>query len=91
MWRGILADVLGLPIVTTDAAGHAGALGIAVIAGKATGIFDGYGEVLRFHHHEHVTQPVTENAVRYQQLKKLFLSARQALMPVDHDISRQFV
>lgn len=91
MWRSILADVFGLPIVTTDAAGHAGALGIAVIAGKAVGVFDGYEAVLNFHHHEKITRPSDKHAARYQELKKIFLSARQALVPVDHQISRQLV
>ena len=91
MWRSILADVFGLPIVTTDAAAHAGALGIAVIAGKAVGVFDGYDAVLKFHGGEHLTPPDEQNAHRYQQLKKIFLSARQALMPVDHQISRQLL
>lgn len=91
MWRNILADVFGFPIVTTDAAGHAGALGIAVIAGKAIGVFDSYEAVLNFHHHEQITAPSQEHAARYQELKKIFLSARQALVPVDHQISRQLV
>lgn len=91
LWRRILADVFDLPIVTTDAAGHAGALGIAVIAGVAVGVFDNYAAVENFHHHIMTTEPVAENAARYHELKKIFLEAREALVPVDHHISRQLV
>lgn len=91
MWRRILADVFGLTVVTSDAAGHAGALGIAVIAGVAVGVFDDYSAVQRFHHHITETKPVEENVFRYQALKRIFSEARQALVPVDHHISRWMV
>lgn len=91
MWRQILADIFGMPVVTTDAAGHAGALGIAVIAGKAVGVFDHYDAVNRFHHHQLITEPDMDNATFYQELKKVFLDARNALLPVDHQIGRLLV
>ncbi len=91
MWRRILADVFALPIITTDASAHAGALGIAVIAGKAVGVFDTYDVIEHFHKHVMTTEPVEENVKKYQEIKKIFSQARQALTPVDHRIAQNIV
>ena len=84
LWRKVLADVIGLPVVTTDMSFHAGALGIAVIAGKACGLLDGYDDVLRYHRKTLVTEPDAAEHRKYEELREIFLEARSCLTNVDH-------
>lgn len=87
LWRQVIADVMGLPIVTTDMSSHAGALGIAVIAGKACGLLRGLDEVMRYHQNIQVTEPEPAAHRKYEELREIFLEARHSLINVDHKLS----
>jgi len=56
LWRQIAADVLGMPI--TSFRNHPGsALGVAYLAGAATGLFRGWSDVDLFLQEPYVTEP----------------------------------
>ena len=59
-------------------------LGIAVIAGKACGLLDGYDDVLRYHRKTLVTEPDAAEHRKYEELREIFLEARSCLTNVDH-------
>jgi xylulokinase len=75
LWRQIAASVLGMPI--TSFRGHPGSsLGVAFVAGMATGIFDNWRDIDRFLGDPIVNQPnLYETAVydeRYRTYRALY-------------------
>jgi xylulokinase len=66
LWRQIAADGLGQPIVSFQ--GHTGSsLGVAFLAGKATGLFADWSDINRFLRDAKVNEPDPATAQAYQQ------------------------
>jgi xylulokinase len=82
LWRQILADVFGLPVLRARLAVEATALGAAVAGGVGVGLFDGYSVAGRLVQVEPGEEPRAEVSARYQDLYSVFTEMYEALVPV---------
>jgi len=82
LWRQILADVLGLPILLPGLITEATSLGAAIAGGVGIGIFDSLAAADRFIQVHEVTRPEAVAEARYADLAPLFRAAYRGLEPV---------
>ena len=74
LWRQILADVFGIPVLLTEASGTGGAYGAALLAGVGCGMFDDLARATRLCEVKEVIQPGADVPmyekpfIQYQQL-----------------------
>jgi xylulokinase len=79
LWRQILADVLGLPILLPELITEATSLGAAIAGGVGVGVFDSFATADRFIHVNEAARPEASAQVRYAELAPLFQAAYQGL------------
>lgn len=89
LWRQIFADVYGLPVVQTNVSEQAGALGCAVLAGIALGMYRDRGVIREIETIQTVTEPDPQRTAFYRDLRGLFAKAAQAVAPVSHWLGEQ--
>jgi len=82
VWRQILADVFGLPLVRPHLLVEATSLGAAIAGGVGVGLYDGYGVAANLVRVEPGERPRPEAARRYQEIYGVFKETYQALVPV---------
>lgn len=89
LWRQIFADVYGLPVVQTNVSEEAGALGCAVLAGVALGLYRDRSVIRKFETIQNVIEPDPQRTVFYQDLREIFARAAEAVAPVSHQLGRK--
>jgi xylulokinase len=82
LWRQILADVLGMPILLPELVTEATSLGAAIAGGVGVGIFDSFAAADRFIHVHEAARPKASAQARYAELTPLFEAAYRGLEPV---------
>lgn len=88
LWRQIFADVYGVPILSNHLSDVAGALGIAVIAGTAQGIFPDIKVIRELQGTSSVTEPDMKRHQIYKELYEIFRDAGQASMEISHRLAK---
>jgi xylulokinase len=82
LWRQILADVLGLPILLPDLVTEATSLGAAIAGGVGVGAFDSFAVADRFVRPQTAALPQPSAQARYAELAPLFRAAYRGIEPV---------
>jgi xylulokinase len=82
LWRQILADVLGVPILLPELVTEATSLGAAIAGGVGVGIFDSFAAADRFIHVHEAARPEASAQAHYAGLVPLFSAAYRGLEPV---------
>ena len=82
LWRQVLADVLGLPILLPELVTEATSLGAAIAGGVGVGIFDSFAASDRFIHVHEAARPEASAQAHYAELAPLFRAAYRGLEPI---------
>jgi xylulokinase len=82
LWRQVLADVYGLPILRPALLAEAAALGAAIAGGVGVGLYPDYGIAHKFVHVEEAERPRSDACGRYNELYALFQDVYRALEPI---------
>ena len=82
LWRQILADMYGLPILKPKLLEEATSLGAALAGGVGVGLFPDFNVVQDLVEIEEVTQPDRRAQARYDELYPIFELCYQSLLPV---------
>jgi len=82
LWRQILADVLGLPILLPGLVIEATSLGAAIAGGVGVGIFDSFAAADRFVQVHEAAHPEASAQAHYAELAPLFEAAYRGLESV---------
>lgn len=82
VWRQILADVFGLPVLIPELLAEATAWGAAVAGGVGVGLFKGFDAARQHTTVAATIQPNPRAVERYAALYELFGQTYQALVPV---------
>ena len=82
LWRQILADVYGLPILRPALLAEATALGAAIAGGVGVGLFPDFSVAHEFVKVEEAEQPNAAAQARYAELYPLFQETYRALEPM---------
>ena len=82
IWRSILADVFGIPLLQPRNIEECTSMGAAIIGGVATGIYPDFASVRPFFRVLLRQQPVETNAAFYQDRYRVFVRAYEALRRV---------
>jgi xylulokinase len=82
LWRQILADVLGMPILLPELVTEATSLGAAVAGGVGVGIFDSFAATDRFIHVAEAARPEASAQAHYAELAPLYRAAYRGLEPI---------
>lgn len=88
LWRQILADVFGLPILLPDLLAQATSLGAAIAGGVGVGLYPDYGVARRFVQVQEAEQPDPDSRARYAELCLRFQEAYRGLEPVYEKLAR---
>jgi xylulokinase len=82
VWRQILADVLGLPILLPALPAQATSLGAAIAGGVGVGLYPDFGVAHKFIQVAEAERPISALQACYADLYPLFLETYRALEPV---------
>jgi xylulokinase len=82
LWRQILADVLGMPILLPELITEATSLGAAIAGGVGVGLFDSFTVTDHFIRTHEAARPERVAQARYADLVPLFSAAYRGLEPV---------
>jgi xylulokinase len=82
LWRQILADVYGLPILRPELLAEATSLGAAIAGGVGVGLFPDFGVVHEIVQVEEAERPNPAHRQRYAALYGLFQQTYTALEPI---------
>ena len=82
LWRQILADVYGLPILRPTLLAEATSLGAAIAGGVGVGLFADFSVAHEFVQVEEAERPNAAAQARYAELYPLFQETYQALEPI---------
>ncbi len=77
-----LADMYDMELCRTNQVDEAGSMGGAILAGRATGVFDSLDVLDRFAKITQVVKPIPENVAKYKEILPVFQEAYDALVPV---------
>lgn len=87
LWRQIMADVLGVPVVRLNFIEEATSVGAAMIGGLATGVFSDLKEAAGFVKKQETNIPDNEKTCVYKRLFDIFQKSYKSLIDVFSDIS----
>lgn len=87
LWRQIMADVFGLPVVTVSGSGEGGAYGAALVAGVGVGVYESIDDALDVLKEETQTLPLPENQAVYQKMYGIYQDVYQALLPIHNRLA----
>jgi xylulokinase len=82
LWRQILADVYGLPILLPRLLSEATSLGAAIAGGVAVGLYPDYSIARRFVQVEEGEHPDPTSHAQYDDIYALFMDAYRAVEPL---------
>ncbi len=82
LWRQILADVFGLPVLRPTLLAEATSLGAAIAGGVGVGLFPDFGVASRLVEVSEGEKPNPDLQARYQALYSLFQDTYRALEPL---------
>jgi xylulokinase len=82
VWRQIIADVYGVPILRPQLLAEATSFGAAIAAGVAVGLYPGYEVARRFVVANRAEQPDPARHAVYDEVYALFLDTYRALEPI---------
>lgn len=82
LWRQILADMYGVPILKPKLLEEATSLGAALAGGVGVGLFPDFNVVQNLIEIEEVTHPHPRAQARYEELYPIFELCYQSLLPV---------
>jgi xylulokinase len=82
LWRQILADVYGLPILRPALLAEATSLGAAIAGGIGVGVFPDFSVAREFVQAEEAERPDPAHSQRYATLYDLFQRTYAALEPI---------
>lgn len=82
LWRQILADALGLPILLPALTAEATSLGAAIAGGVGVGLYPDYRVARRFIPAAEAEKPDPTTAARYAEMLALYTEAYRALEPI---------
>lgn len=88
VWRQILADVFGIPVLIPDLLAEATAWGAAVAGGVGVGLFSGFDAARRHTQIAATIEPDRRAHERYAELYALFQQTYQALVPIYSGLTR---
>ncbi len=88
VWRQILADALGLPLLLPTLLVEATSLGAAVAGGVAVGLYPGYEVVREIVQVRPGEEPTAASAARYEEIYPLFREAYTRLVPIYEGLAR---
>jgi xylulokinase len=89
LWRQILADVYGLPILLPDLLAEATSLGAAIAGGVGVGLFPDFRVADEIVEVEEVERPEAAAVARYAELYPLFQETYRALEPIFERIGKE--
>ena len=87
LWRQILSDVYGLPILRPSLLTEATSLGAAIAGGIGVGLFPGYHVAHEFVQVEEAESPTPQHREPYAGLYELFQRAYRALEPLFEELA----
>ena len=82
LWRQILADALGLPILLPALTAEATSLGAAIAGGVGVGLYPDFGSAARLIPARAAEQPDPRTAARYDALISIYAETYRALEPI---------
>ncbi len=82
LWRQILADVLGLPILLPDLLAEATSLGAAIAGGVGVGLYPDFSVAQQFIRVHAAEQPEPTRHAQYNEILPAFQEAYRALAPI---------
>jgi xylulokinase len=82
IWRQIIADVYGLPLLLPQLVSEATSLGAAIAGGVGVGLYPGYGVAREFVRTTEAERPDPATQAQYDAIYPLFLDAYQATEPL---------
>lgn len=82
LWRQIIADIFGCPVITQSGSGDGGAYAAALVAGVGVGLYKNIHEACKNLKEETRTLPNPENQKVYAKTYELFKALYPALKPV---------
>ena len=85
--RQILADIYGVRLNRLSKLDEATSMGAAVAAGVGAGVLPDFSAISRFIRTDDTTEPDPENHARYQELRNLFETCYQGLLPAYHELA----
>jgi xylulokinase len=88
LWRQILADVYGLPLLRPHLDSAATSLGAAIAGGIGVGLFHDFSVVEQLIPIEPAEQPDPARGARYEPLFRLFQQTYTALKPIFDELTR---
>ena len=90
LWRSILADVNGLPVITVSGSGEGGAYGAALVAGAGLGVFKDINEALSVLTEESETLPNAANKQVYQDMYGIYGDLYGALQATHTNLAKTY-
>ncbi len=76
-WRQIVADILGVPVITTDRSDEGAAYGSAILAAVGIGVFPSIQAATdQLVHEAEVTRPARSYDAEYERFRRLYPAAR---------------
>jgi xylulokinase len=91
LWRQILADVYGLPILRPALLAEATSLGAAIAGGVGVGLFPDFSVAHELVQVEEAERPNTAAQARYAELYSLFQETYRALEPIYEQLGKKQV
>lgn len=88
LWKQIIADIFGIPLIEPAISNEAGSLGIAVMAGIGIGLFPGISVVKKFQSDKNIIYPIEENVERYAKLQKVYDGCYSSLKGINHNLAK---
>jgi xylulokinase len=82
VWRRILADIYGLPILLPALLSEATSLGAAIAGGVGVGLYPDFGVAHKFIRVAEAERPDPASQARYAEIYPLFLETYRALEPI---------
>jgi len=88
LWRQILADAFGLPILLPGLTAEATSLGAAIAGGVGVGLYHDYAVARRLIPVHGAEQPDPATMARYDELVALYAETYRALEPIFAKLAR---
>lgn len=88
VWRQIMADIYGIPILKPNDIEEATSMGAAIAAGVGVGVFDNFDVASKFLTIEDTIQPIEANQEVYKKLAPIFDECYQSLVGVYEKLAK---
>ena len=82
VWRQILADIYGIPVLKPNVLDEATSMGAAVTGGVGAGVFKDFSVISRFIEITDVQEPVESSRLTYEAVKPIFEECYSSLVKV---------